>query len=512
MAKESTSPLMYEAKPATNLSELNQAGIGEDPDITKQRQKTLEANEDYASALEQRFRNPNWMKVSAAFLKPQLGGFGASLGSAFDVLGEQQEQQKAVAPTIAQIRAQNAVGAESLQNDLKAQDLLREAMKKPNGLTNDDVAMISKYSSRVGTVAQQKFTNQRGTFADLLSAFAEGRGYTQLAEQFGKSFVDSLWGTLTKLVPGRANETGPTGVPTGLPTGGNTVPSPSGTTTQTSATNPNGGTTPPRPLGVPESMVGNLTNKQTLETTSQQIADRIQKANDLKKNFEAQSTSALPIYQTAQEIYKLASHDYMKPAFGIFEKGDPMGILGTALERQDVSQVLNGMRDQIIKSRMNDSQKKSAMADLQTMENSLGTLQTQIQNGVINPTDVRTMFEAKSVPGLKNTQDSFLRGIASIGHQALGKYELNTVYNQFLNNPKNDVNNWQQSPEFTRYQDMMKKRGNAVTSNVAGSEPPRFLTQPLEQSYRHSYEPTTLTGATRRLTTAEARRLANGEQ
>jgi len=58
----------------------------------------------------------------------------------------------------------------------------------------------------------------------------------------------------------------------------------------------------------------------------------------------------------------------------------------------------------------------------------------------------------------------------------------------------------------------MKKRGNAVTSNVAGSEPPRFLTQPLEQSYRHSYEPTTLTGATRRLTTAEARRLANGEQ
>lgn len=501
---------MYEAKPATNLSELNQAGIGEDPDITKQREKTLQANEDYASALEQRFRNPNWGKISAAFLKPQLGGFGASLGSAFDVLGEQQEQQKAVAPTIAQIRAQNAVGYENLQNDLKAQDLLREGIKKPGGLTSDDVANINKYSSRVGTVAQQKFTNQRGTFADLLSAFAEGRGYTSLAEQFGKPFVDSNWGTLIKLVPGRSNETRLSGTPLSLPNNGNT--NPSGATTQSNTTNPNGGTVPPRPLGVPEGMVGNLTNKQTLETTSQQITDRIEKANALKKTYESLSNSALPIYNTAQEIYKLASHDYMKPAFGIFEKGDPMSILGTALEKQDVSQVLNGMRDQIIKSRMNDSQKKSAMSDLQAMENSLGSLQTQIQNGVVNPTDFRTMFESKSVPSLKNTQDSFLRGIANIGHQALGKYEQNTVFNQFLNNPKNDINNWQQSSEFTRYQDMLKKRGNAVTSNVAGSEIPRFLTQPLEQSYRHSYEPTTLTGATRRLTTAEARRLANGEQ
>ena len=58
---------------------------------------------------------------------------------------------------------------------------------------------------------------------------------------------------------------------------------------------------------------------------------------------------------------------------------------------------------------------------------------------------------------------------------------------------------------------MMKKRGNAVTSNEAGSEV-RFLNQPLEKSYRHTYQPTTLSGATRRLSTAEARRLANGEQ
>jgi hypothetical protein len=63
---------------------------------------------DQIAALEQRYANPNWFKVAAGFLKPQLGGFAASLGSAGEALGENVEQQRAAALPIAQMRAQLA--------------------------------------------------------------------------------------------------------------------------------------------------------------------------------------------------------------------------------------------------------------------------------------------------------------------------------------------------------------------------------------------------------------------
>ena len=487
---------MYETKPPIDLSTLNQAGIGENEEITKQRQATLQANEDFADALEKRYAQPNWFKVSAGFLKPQLGGFGASLGSAAEALGESVEQQRAVQPTIAQIRAQNAVGSETMKYDLVANEMLRTALAKPNGLTSEDVANIDKYSKRVGAIAQQKFTNQGSTFAQVLQAYQQGADYTRLIKDFGKQFVDSIWPSLQNLVPGK---------PTPSTTAPNTSSAPNAPTSPVSQ---GGENKPVRPLGVPESMLSGITKGQELATTTAQIDERLKDVAKQQEYYANLSKNALPIYNVASELYKLGSHGYMKPAFGIFEKGDPMGILGTALEQQNVSGILQGMRDQIIKSRMNASDKKSAMSDLQSMELALGALQKNIQQGVINPTDIRTIFESKSVPGLKNTQDAFLRGVANIGHEALGAHESNTVFNQFLKRPDADIKDWQISPEYTKFQNMLKKRGQQVLSTVAGSEPPKFLTNGLENSYKHSDEPTP-SSSTRRMSVAEHRRIAN---
>jgi hypothetical protein len=79
---------------------INTAGLPEE-----EQQDIMDAREKSLDALEQRYAQPNWFKVSAGFLKPQLGGFGASLGSAFDAMGENVEQQRALAPTIAVERA-----------------------------------------------------------------------------------------------------------------------------------------------------------------------------------------------------------------------------------------------------------------------------------------------------------------------------------------------------------------------------------------------------------------------
>jgi hypothetical protein len=87
----------------TDPSKINPAGA-EESDLKEYKQSL----EEQISSLENRYRNPNWFKVSAGFLKPQLGGFGASLGSAFDAIGENVEQQRASALPIAQMRTQLA--------------------------------------------------------------------------------------------------------------------------------------------------------------------------------------------------------------------------------------------------------------------------------------------------------------------------------------------------------------------------------------------------------------------
>ena len=67
-----------------------------------------QALKDSATALEQRYANPNWFNVAAGFFKPQLGGFAASLGSASEAMGDWLEKQRANQLPLSQMRAQLA--------------------------------------------------------------------------------------------------------------------------------------------------------------------------------------------------------------------------------------------------------------------------------------------------------------------------------------------------------------------------------------------------------------------
>jgi hypothetical protein len=495
------SPLMYPVK-TLDFSNMNLAGVGENEAISGAYEEALKQRKALADSLEQRYAQPNLFKIASGFLKPQLGGFSASLGSASEAMGENVEQQRAIQPTIAQMRAEIAAQEVPLNQRYAANQKLNDALKKPGGMTSEDVAIIANYDQGLGKVAQEKFQNQSATLNNMLNAIRAGEGKTDLVSKFGVDFVNLHYPSLIKLVPGRPPES-TTGTPPTAPY----------TQTSVAATNakPAGETT--RPLGVPESMVSDVTKGQELKTTAAQIDERMKETQALQTQYGQQSTSALPIYNTAVELYTLASKPYMAPAFAVFEKGDPMGILGKALEAQNVSEVLKRMRDQITTSRMNSSDKASAMSDLQAMENSLGKLQTDLQNRVINPTDARTMFESKQVPGAKNTQDAFLRGIARIGSDALGAYETNTVFNDFLKRKDADIRDWQKSPEFLGVQNNLSKRNKQVITNVAGSELPSFMKSGIEGGYK--YQPAqrqqTSGGGNRRMTVAEARRLANQE-
>jgi hypothetical protein len=102
-------------------SKINQYGA--EPTDIQEYQQSLK---DSISALEQRYANPNWFNVAAGFFKPQLGGFGASLGSAAQALGENVEKQRESQLPIAQMRAQLAASKISMGQNKTAADMVRE--------------------------------------------------------------------------------------------------------------------------------------------------------------------------------------------------------------------------------------------------------------------------------------------------------------------------------------------------------------------------------------------------
>ena len=78
---------------------------GADPE---QLQTFQQAQQDAVSALQHRYDQPNWFQIAAGFAKPQLGGFLASLGSASNAYGQQVENQRNAAASVAQMKAQLA--------------------------------------------------------------------------------------------------------------------------------------------------------------------------------------------------------------------------------------------------------------------------------------------------------------------------------------------------------------------------------------------------------------------
>lgn len=110
---ETKSPLSL----ATDPGRINPVGA-QQSDL-EEYQKSLEAQ---INALEQRYAQPNWFNVAAGFAKPQLGGFLASVGSASQALGENEERRREAMLPIAQMRTQLAqskilTGANKTQAD-----------------------------------------------------------------------------------------------------------------------------------------------------------------------------------------------------------------------------------------------------------------------------------------------------------------------------------------------------------------------------------------------------------
>lgn len=167
---------------ATDPSKINPAGASQSD--LEEYQKSLESQ---IGALEQRYSNPNWFKVAAGFLKPQLGGFFASLGSASEALGENVEQQRAAALPIAQMRSQLAQSKILTGQNKTASDMVAQYLASGKPLTPEFVAEVSRIApdapSTKALVAQLAASQKQRELVSSEQANAMQR--IQLARQMG---------------------------------------------------------------------------------------------------------------------------------------------------------------------------------------------------------------------------------------------------------------------------------------------------------------------------------------
>lgn len=487
-------PLYKDVKPV-DVSNINLAGVNTDPAITSEFEKAMQGQEDLAKSLEMRYRDPNWFKVSAGFLKPQLGGFGASLGSASEAMGENVEQQRAIAPTIAQIRAQAAVMGVGLQQEKLANEMYDEAIKKPGGLTSEDVARIAQYSTKLGAKAQSKFENQRGTFADILQAKQQGKSKLETAAKYNPELVNMYWDYITPLVPGTGGTNLQPGAAPKEPEAGK--PPAAKTEQPTAQKSPRGR------ILIPGVFVDDLTEDQYREEQNKLNTVKQETYKELTKNSQIQSIAGKEVYQTSQQIHDLAGDPEIGKIFALFEKGNPGATIGQMLESQSMSQVLANVRQYAINRRLGGGE---ALTKLNNLESLMGDLQNNMQNAVINPTNERTKAEIASMPNFRNSQDAFLRRIRYIGNEGLVKYENQHALERASKSKDFDPQYWTSSPEYTSVSKNASARREAIIKTPATQDRPSWM--------RGSIDETAFKGAkkeNKRMTAKELRESANKE-
>lgn len=143
--------------------------------------------EDSVRALEQRYAQPNWFNVAAGFFKPQLGGFGASLGSAAQAMGETVEKQRESQLPIAQMRAQLAASKIGMGQNKTAAQMVSEWQASGKPLTPEfvgQVAALAPDSAVAKSLQAQLGTMQKNR---ELASSEQGNAMqrVQLARQMG---------------------------------------------------------------------------------------------------------------------------------------------------------------------------------------------------------------------------------------------------------------------------------------------------------------------------------------
>ncbi len=413
---------MYDIKSPLDIGKINPVG-SDVADIREKQQAALDAQEKFAKTLEDRYAQPNYFKIAAGFLKPQLGGFGASLGSAAEALGTQVEQQRAIAPTIERMRAEVAAGQLGLSQRTEQQRALDE-LDKLGQNTPDYVTKLRKIYSFDPKSPVGKSIERRPEFE------TSRRAETEASIKFQRDALANP-GIIIK-DPNYAYT--------------NSTPE--------KAAEYRAKVDAAIPPGYTPQAWGAMPFTRREDAIAKYEADKSKEGMNEGSKFALQAGQAHDILDDVSSLRQLALDPSLKPVFSLFQNGDLFSqIRAAAAENPGKAQAaIEGLVAAKMAELKNVDEPTRAKAD--KLIKDIASLEVRLRGSLSNPTDQASFLNSQRSPTLGNSQTGFVGildqiafnsardiGIAKLHNQLRkqGVTEADAAYSAALENYRNET-------------------------------------------------------------------------
>lgn len=478
--------------------------------------KIMQAREDYARALEERFRKPNWWKVMAGFAKPQLGGFVASLGSAGEALGEYEAQKRMVGPTVARLRAENAAQELAMAQGIKAANIQSDAAREGRMLTGPQagqVASLTQGPAAAATAAQNQFqTNLNAAWRD----FQANMSIEELRRKYPDEVVRELMSR--NYIPSSSQF----GAPSPAVGGGVGAPA-----LQQAPAAPAGAASEPQSAGrgfvpgVPTEKINESVKASGLPADEQntlrqaEYNSAIQARNDFTNTLGNQRQAYTGVFKDAKDAYKSLADPSLSNLFAIGQGPSAGDLIVRALEGVPVGSII---AEAFKQSRPLSNEQKAKLENaILAGVKAVGTY--QVANQLKNPTDAIREIE-QYIPNLRSApQETILRAFALMGSDALYKANQFPEFQRYINTKGNDARFWQSSDEIRRLnQEASQRSGSVLRDQIKVKTPdggfrfvtPKFFEQDIGGEEK-SNTPKTPTKISAQAILERAKRISGGQ-
>lgn len=393
---EKTSPPAFDIKSPLDISKWNP--VGDDvPAIAAEKQKSLDAQEKLVKSLEERYANPNYFKVAAGFLKPQLGGFFASLGSASEALGENVEAQRAIAPTIERMRAEVAQGRIGMETNKEQARQIEDYDRQ--GL--NDTAKLRKILS----LAPNSDVGQ--SILKRLELEAGRREETD----FGLTLQERLMKNPALKI---LNDPVYKGIETDPAKQQAFIKSvdegrPAGITPQEWAS------------------MGFTAKTEAIALAANEKATQFLQEGQ-KASLEAERSHE--VLDDLSSLRKLAVDPSLAPLFSVARNGDLFSQFRAFLDKNpgNTQAAVEGLVGAAIEKLKNPDQATRAKAD--KLIKNIADLEVKLRGTLNNPTDAASVLSVARSPSLANSQAGFVGIVDQLGLGAYRDVELNSLRNK----------------------------------------------------------------------------------
>jgi hypothetical protein len=394
---EQKSPPAFDIKSPLDISKWNAAG-DDVPAIREAKQQSLDAQEKLIKSLEERYANPNYFKVAAGFLKPQLGGFFASLGSASEAMGENVEAQRAIAPTIERMRAEVQQGRIGMESSKEQQRLIQlyddQKMNNPAELRR---IMALNRESDIGKSIIDRLALESGRRAETAEAVglqkeAAANPYLVINHPIfqGKSATPEQAAEYTKLMR-------------------STVPD---------------GFSPQEWSALPDA--------EKMVAIARFGEAKVRKGMEEGSKFALDAGNAHDILDELAPMRELAMDPKMKPVFSLFRDGDLFSQIRAAVAENPgrASGIIEGLVAAKMQELTNVDPATRTKAD--KLIKDIAALEVRLRGSLNNPTDAATMLSSQRSPTLANSRDGFVGILDQLALSANRDIGVAKLHNRLL--------------------------------------------------------------------------------